>query len=88
MRLCISGVLRDEVASHRRCTDALFNYVFAVALANAGQVQAAIGVLEVNLTHHNNDVASLQALNQYLAQTGQSERARELRLRLDGLLRQ
>lgn len=80
------------LASLRKATelaaaDARFSYVFAVALANAGQVQEAVRVLEANLVHHNNDVASLRALNRYLAEIGQAERAKEVHRRLDGLIR-
>jgi len=66
--------------------DARFSYVLAVALAERGDRDRAISVLEAILKHHPNDVTALQALVSYLREAGQSERATEAQRRVDTLL--
>lgn len=68
--------------------DPRFSYVYAVALAQAGERPKAIEVLEAGLTHRSNDANALQALAGYLAQAGQTERAAEARRKLETLLRE
>ena len=67
--------------------DARYRYVLAVALASNGERDAAIRTLEAALEHRPNDANALQALAEYLREAGDSERAAELRSRLEALLR-
>jgi len=65
-----------------------FSYVLAVALADNGERDEAIHVLEVTLKDRPNDANALQALAGYLGEAGQTERAAEARQKLEALLRE
>ena len=65
-----------------------FSYVLAVALAGSGDRDQAIRSLEGALKARPNDANALSALAGYLREAGQSERADEVRHKLDTLLRQ
>jgi predicted CXXCH cytochrome family protein len=66
-------------------SDPRFSYVLAVAMAGSGDRAGAIRVLETSLEHRPNDASSLQALAGYLREAAQSERAAEVRKKLDAL---
>ena len=68
--------------------DARFSFVLAVALAGGGDRDEAIRVLGATLKHHPNDTNALQALAGYLRETGQTERAADVRRRFDALVRE
>jgi len=67
--------------------DGRFSYVLAVAMANGGDRGGAIQVLEASSKHHPNDASTLRALTGYLREAGESERATEVRQKLDRLQR-
>ncbi len=69
-------------------TDPRFSYVLAVAIGGSGDRGGAIRMLEATLENRPNDANALRALSEYLREAGQSERAAEVRQKLDTLLRE
>ena len=69
-------------------SDPRFSYVLAVALAGSGKRDEAIRILEATLKNRPNDANTLGALAGYLRESGQVERALEVRRTLDTLLRE
>jgi predicted CXXCH cytochrome family protein len=66
-------------------TDTRFSYVLAVAMAGRGEREHAIRILEAVLTRRSNDATALNALAGYLRESGQTERAVEVRQKLETL---
>jgi len=75
-------------ASELAPADARFGYVLAVALAGRGNREQAIRILDRALEVRPNDANALRALAGYLREVGQTERAAEVRQKLDSLLRE
>jgi predicted CXXCH cytochrome family protein len=69
-------------------TDPRFSYVLAVAVAGSGDRAQGIRILEATLKNRPNDAAALQALESYLREAGQSERAAQVRQTLEALRRE
>lgn len=66
--------------------DPRFSYVLAAALADGGERERAIRVLEASLSQRSNEASILSALAGYLREAGQLERAGEVQRRLQVLL--
>jgi len=64
--------------------DAYTQYIYAVALAER-DTAGAIEVLEASLLRHTGDMATLQALNYYCTQRGDTERAEYYRSKIESL---
>ena len=75
-------------ASELAPADARFGFVLAVALAGRGNREQAIRILDRALEVRPNDANALRALAGYLREVGQTERAAEIRKKLDTLLRE
>jgi len=75
-------------ASELAPADARFGYVLAVAVAGRGNREQAIRILDRTLEARPNDANALRALAGYLREVGQTERAAEVRQKLDTLLRE
>jgi Flp pilus assembly protein TadD len=79
------GLVLLAAAARLDPANARYSYVYAIALDDAGQSNAAIATLERNVAAHPYDRDSLAALASYCAQAGKIEEALTYARRLDQL---